>query len=109
MTSYYLLHCRALAVLKQQAAIQEQHAVARRHLDGRLSSVPSTHITTAQPRQQNVAAGVLHPDDQWLDPHLEALLIKKRPICLTRADHTEARYCSKVAQLYFKICKSIHN
>ncbi|KAL0051367.1 hypothetical protein WJX82_006326 [Trebouxia sp. C0006] len=66
---------KALAAQQRQATTEEQHAAARRHRQERLSSVAPS----------------------W--PHLQALLIKKQPVCLTRADHLEARFPQSALQL----------
>lgn len=89
--------CRALAAQQQQATTEEQHAAARRHQQERFSSVSPSWVGTDKPRHdhhQQVSPATTNPDDEWLaslEPHVQALLIKKQPVCLTRADHLEAR------------------
>ena len=88
---------RALAAQQRQATTEEQHAAARRHRQERLSSVAPSWVRTDKPRRdhhQQVSPVTNNPDDEWLaslEPHLQAVLIKKQPVCLTRADHLEAR------------------
>ena len=89
--------CRALAAQQQQAATEEQHAAARRQREERFSSVAPSRVGTGKPcrdHHRQVSPAINDPDDEWLaslEPHLQALLIKKQPVCLTRADHLEAR------------------
>ena len=116
----FMSFCRALAAQQQQAATEEQHNAARRHREGRFSSVAPSSVGTDKPRHdhhQQVSPAVNNPDDEWLaslEPHLQALLIKKQPVCLTRADHLEARYCCFTALLHCNFetlndCMSSHS